>query len=578
MNFQNIRTTFHCEIQILTPVHIGNGEKFINNFDFLCEGNKGRVFDHKRLFAIVEQLGGNDITSFTAAIEDGQLANWLRNNNVNINEAVVHSFNWPGHNAPRDINRQIRDGLGHPIIPGSSLKGVFRTAILAQLVDNDQTNPVYKVLENLKKQKDVNLKFADSTLCSNLLGKNANVNLMRSLTVADFTFTPLDVQIQAANVTRLTCDTSFVRKHWNIWMEKLNRGATATGQISFDDFLIAQANGKESFNFKADLTLTWLIEALRKRTDNTIDSELNFLRNKNGDSIDDMRIFYTKLKQDHQGLQDNEAIVQFAWGSGWKGMTGELIVPELLTYEVREKLRLAPKYLQFPFPKSRRVAVTGDAALPMGWIRLKFTSKEEIRRAEAIKVQEDKQALQIKLNQEQQQKEEQEVWGRMSELERCVAIIRGDEIASSQATGQDPVSSCWKKLETGLPEDQKVLAQAFRDMWINDPKTWTRNQCTPAQWEKVKLIKAILEPMQKETELSSEDQAAIEKVKAITNWSKDLLTSLNAAKLPLAALKALQERMKNEWDCAENRAKPDKKQAWRQIKQLIQQAQKTGYI
>jgi CRISPR-associated protein Csm5 len=578
MNFQNIRTTFHCEIQILTPVHIGNGEKYVNNFDFICEGNKGRIFDHKRLFTMVEQLDRNQIVSFTTAIEEARLSSWLKNNHVNIKEALIHSFNWSGTHAPNDINRQIRDGLGHPIIPGSSLKGVFRTAILSKLANDDQTNTINNALVKLMKQDKVNFKFADSSLTSDLLGKNANVNLMRALSVADFTFAPGDVQIQEAYVTSLTNDTKFSRKSKprSIWLEKLNQGASAIGQISFDDFLMTK--GKEPFHFKSDLTFAWLVEALRNRTTRTLDSELDFLRDKTGDGIIGIKEFYEKLAKDQMNLPENEAIVQFAWGSGWKGMTGELVGPERLTNEVRNKLKLATNRLNSPYPKTRRVAITENAALPMGWIRLKFTSKEEIRRAETIKVQEEKQAQLIKLNQEQQQREEQEVWGRMSEIEQCVAIIRGEAIARSQATGQNPVSSCWKKLETGLPEDQKVLAQAFRDMWINDPKTWARNQCTPAQWEKVKLIKAILEPMQKETELSSEDQAAIEKVKAITNWNKDLLTSLNAAELPLAALKALQERMKTEWDCAENRAKPDKKQAWRQIKQLIQQAQKIGYI
>lgn len=492
MNFQNIRTAFHCEMQILTPVHIGNGEKYVNNFDFLCEGNRTRVFDHKRLFAMVEQLDGSHIESFAAALEDGQLTHWLRSNNININEAVVHSFSFPAHNEPRDINRHIRDGFGRPIIPGSSLKGVFRTAILARLAEEDQTNPMSQVLEKLKKQEKVNVKFADSTMCANLLGKDAKMNLMRSLTVADFTFFPKDVQVQNAYVTRLTNNTRFVRKPWNIWIEKLNQSATATGQISFDDFLIAQARGKETFNFKADLTLAWLLEALRKRTNKTLDSELNFLRNKTGDGIDDMKQFYAKLKQDHQNLPENEAIVQFAWGSGWKGMTGELLAPELLTNEVRNKLKLANKYLNFPFPKSRRVAVTGDSALPMGWIRLKLTSKGEMRRAGAIKVQEEKRAQQIKIEQEQQQKNEREIWEKMSEVEQCIAIIRGNSIAKSQAAGQDPDATCWKRIETASPEEQKNLAQAFKEKWIADPKKWTKKECSKKQWEKVQKVKTIL--------------------------------------------------------------------------------------
>jgi CRISPR type III-A-associated RAMP protein Csm5 len=566
MEFQAIRTAFHCEVQLLSPVHIGNGEKYVNNFDFICENNKGRIFDHKRLFTLVERLDRDQITSFTTAIEDANLSNWLRSNHVNLNGAVIHSFNWSNH-PPNYINRQIRDGLGRPIIPGSSLKGAFRTAILSRLVNDDQNNPINKAIETLlKNQGKVKLEYADSSLTSGLLGKNANVNLMRSLSVADFTFAPRDVQIQEAYVTSLTSGTKFSRKTWSIWLEKLNQGATATGQISFDDFLMAK--GKEPFHFKADLTLAWLVEALRNRTARALDSELDFLRDKTGDGIMGIKEFYEKLAKDQMNLPENETIVQFAWGSGWKGMTGELIGPQLLTNEVRNKLRLATNRLNAPFPKTRRVAITGNAALPMGWFRLKFTSKEEIRRAEAIKVQEEKLAQQVKLEREARQREQQEIWEKMSELERCLAIIRGDEIACSQATGQNPVSSCWKRLKKRLPDDQKILAQAFRDMWINDPKTWARNQCTPAQWEKVKLLKAILEPAQEEPVLSPGEQADIERIEKLVDWGAWKNARIPMESITLPASTKLKEKF-TLWKIKAVRG--EKKDAWKALEKRIRE-------
>jgi len=160
---------------------------------------------------------------------------------------------------------------------------------------------------------------------------------------------------------------------------------------------------------------------------------------------------------------------------------------------------------------------------------------------------------------------ERQTLAAMSSADRIVYLIQKPD--SSEAFLDDQVNQLTQLQE----EEQEQVAARIRIHWEAENK-WTRRQCSDAQWERVKKVRAILEPPQKEVEFTPEEQAAIEKVKS-SSWSGDLLTSLNAAALPLVALKALQERMKNEWGCAEKRAKKDKEQAWKQIRQLIQQAQ-----
>ncbi len=47
-------------------------------------------------------------------------------------------------------------------------------------------------------------------------------------------------------------------------------------------------------------------------------------------------------------------------------------------------MRLAPqkKYLEFPFPKSRRLVTVNGKHLPMGWARLSFTPKADLEKQE----------------------------------------------------------------------------------------------------------------------------------------------------------------------------------------------------
>jgi CRISPR type III-B/RAMP module RAMP protein Cmr6 len=68
-----------------------------------------------------------------------------------------------------------------------------------------------------------------------------------------------------------------------------------------------------------------------------------------------------------------------------------------------------------------------------------------------------------------------------------------------------------------------------------------------------------------------EEQAAVERIKAIDGFSGDLMQKIEAELLPLSALLRLRERMKNEWDCDGRNVKPAKKKAWKQVKSLINQ-------
>ncbi|MBK8536340.1 MAG: hypothetical protein IPL59_15150 [Candidatus Competibacteraceae bacterium] len=59
--------------------------------------------------------------------------------------------------------------------------------------------------------------------------------------------------------------------------------------------------------------------------------------------------------------------MRLAWGSGWRGMTGDGLAESEMAV-MREAYRLGRPGL--PFPKTRRLAVQGSPCLPLGWVRL----------------------------------------------------------------------------------------------------------------------------------------------------------------------------------------------------------------
>lgn len=495
MEFSDIRTAYQCELTTVSPVHTGSGDKYLKNFDFLHEDRMIKVFDRNKLFSIVEKGGEKLINSYTVAIEDGLIPAWFKENKINVNEILVHSFQ--AERAPRDISIQLRDGTGHPMIAGSSLKGAIRTAILARLVKEDGTNPIKNAVNrHLNSNGKINFKFADQQITNNLLGKDAKLNLMRGLTVGDFHYEQGNLELQQIWITRLTSPDNFTGK-FPVTIEQLKSSSMTTGLISFDDFLGTKATeGGEAhsyFNFPVKLDKEWVMQAILDKTRKTIDSELEFLNGKRGNSINELREFYNDLRKQVDGLKDDEVILQLGWGSGWRGMTGQLLEPENLTRNLRKKLKLAPddKYLGFPFPKSRKTVNLDGSVMSMGWVKLKFTPvaviKEQQREA-ALKLEAEK-------NEADRLKNEKDDWDKLPQEEKDLSCVLQTETALKFALpdSKNPGQTIWKRfLDMDDGDAKEKLAQVFMDRWKAENK-WKKKQCSKKQMEKVREIKKILE-------------------------------------------------------------------------------------
>jgi CRISPR type III-A-associated RAMP protein Csm5 len=383
---RSIRTSFHCTVTAETPLHIGSGEILKRGFDFLSEKGNIRVISHAKLFQRLQEFGTENIIPFMKAIEDERPLVWLQDNGVSLDDIEAHSpMPWP--ETPNEIRAQIRDGRGNPLVPGSSLKGSLRTVVLKQLSKENSKKVVNNSINSIKRKKSVQLKTADQEICARLLGEDPKTNLMRTLSVGDFTFAPEHIGLQNVVISRLVSKTSMerMRKHGQpiqITVEKIKKEAVSRGRISFDTFLYArdEKTKKICLGFNAELDLDWLVEAIRDLTKDFIADELDFLADKNGTYINDLGKFYNDLQKKLEGLKRNEVLLHLGWGIGWRGMTGELIDNSDLSadgHQVRKKLKLAIKHLGFPFPKNRRLAVSGDYIQPMGWVRLTFLPLEK---------------------------------------------------------------------------------------------------------------------------------------------------------------------------------------------------------
>lgn len=117
---------FRFVFRVCTPIHIGSGQRYVSEYDFRVEDRPQaklvRVIDINRA---LERITEAELTRFG----DGKIASHLSPavaKEMTLAELPVFGTRSVG----KEILGAIRDGHGRLYIPGSSLKGWFRSALL----------------------------------------------------------------------------------------------------------------------------------------------------------------------------------------------------------------------------------------------------------------------------------------------------------------------------------------------------------------------------------------------------------------------------------------------------------------
>lgn len=121
-------------ITCLSPVHIGT-EQQLSKFDGTYHNGRWYVVDLDKVFA--RGIDGNDLAQAMSAT-GFSWAEWLQGRRIPAEEVALYSLPCPQD--PKEV--YIREGMKNvylqPYIPGSTLKGAIRTAILWYLLRRDQ--------------------------------------------------------------------------------------------------------------------------------------------------------------------------------------------------------------------------------------------------------------------------------------------------------------------------------------------------------------------------------------------------------------------------------------------------------
>lgn len=373
-------------IEILSPLHIGSGDEY-GVFDGAYQNGRWYLIDIEKVL----QRSREDPTNLANAMmaRDFNWADWLqRHNNITPQEVAVRSVACHQNPAQTKIRACIRDPFGRPYIPGSTLKGAIRTAILEWLVLGLDINERKKLAEKavqcdehgkLPSREWVGREVLERKLLIGRCrgGNESNYDLLRALHVADSEpLAPEQVEIGLAWVYTLSGNRLVQKRAGNeeykMFLEWLPTGIQTRLTITLDKGLL-QGHAKADLGFRNEQVdaMRQFKDACNERADSLIESERRFYEKY---ELDTIARFYQELQNRLSQIEAQGGfMLNIGWGGGWETKT----VTNPLTEDLDEEFKRICQIYRLGkqnadvFPKTRRVAFRNNQPYaPLGWVAL----------------------------------------------------------------------------------------------------------------------------------------------------------------------------------------------------------------
>jgi len=386
-------------LKTLSPVHIGGRTQELTPLEAVVFAGRCYVIDEYKLGRVL--LAQNKLDSISHEINrqgprfnlEGFIRGLKLLNQGFLEESSSYSCSTSISSTPRRLRPFVRDAYNCPFIPGSSIKGVLRTAILYGILKKMRDeNPEefqrrlpgvvarklqeFDNAEEWKKYKpwfkdNIKRNMAGSIEQGLLQGFDLPVpgslsrrgptgqqrDIMRAIKVSDSNPLNKDVlSLVEVKVLSLTGKNEIYLKT-PIYVEVIPPGTELEFSITLDESILGdfkkKAQGPLPFNSLEDV-----ISKLNSFTTDLWGFEKGFWDGVSGLGKLEMSNFY----------QNKPAGMRLGWGSGLSGASLLLLLPEEQRRELRDAL-FEPRE-QFEFPKSRRAVMDGDTPRwPLGWVK-----------------------------------------------------------------------------------------------------------------------------------------------------------------------------------------------------------------
>lgn len=337
-----MNTTYKLQLETLSPIHIGAGQEkyWQKGLDYYYKGRKVYILNQKK---ILLSLSPQERSNFNAKVSTGKGGEFL---NLFFSNKDPHDFSdfvYESSIAPQDdIRTHIRNGMGQPYIPGSSLKGAIRSAIFNHILKKERMSlKKYDDREGGERFKKPN------ELEKDVFGDITN-NLMHFIQVSDIIIPQEYLCVQHAKTFNLYNDKGDWQGGWKHALRgDTNSEFKRTGfvfsyecigpeveistplTVSFDTDLLKlkslkNSNPKFVSLFQYDDPISKLFDLLNKHTVAYLKQEMEFFNNY-PDSSEGGKAIVGFLQFILNELEDLKSgcIFRFGHGIGFHSITGD---------------------------------------------------------------------------------------------------------------------------------------------------------------------------------------------------------------------------------------------------------------
>lgn len=592
--------TIYFRITTAAPLHIGCDEVYEPTSFVIDTKTKELVGFATATF--LEQLDSDALGKFSAICKKGTIvsllellkfmrsqANLAEGQRISVPAAFIEHYestlNLPPQNertVGQELNSfQIKRTAFDPLtdnayIPGSTIKGAIRTAVL-----NMRHKQSPRPAKDYSKMRPYDVAREAKTLEKNIVNGSFDTDPFRLLKVSDFF--PVNDAARAI-VYAVDKKKKLSEKEAPVLyqiLETVESGAEFIGSIT-----ILALPGRGA-GITAPLSLDEITMAI-----------LNFYGSEK--QREDLELKNISVQPAALVLNGTSLPLRIGRHSGAECVTVEGHRTILVSPPGKDPKRHEKRATTVWLAAETKKPTTNQGLKPFGWVRFEQLAIEEgqrLKREAELKKSAALEGLQKKIaarkkyeegireKQAAQQQKEAEEAARLAvaaaEKETAAELERQALAAMSEAeryaytiqkvgTPDDEITKIYKKLDELDPEDQKTIAAALKYCWESTGK-WSRNQCSPAQWKKVKKVKSFLITESMTNLFTPEEQAAVELIGKLADWNAWKNAKIAMEALPFPALKKLREKF-TIWKIKDG--KGEKPATWEKAKKLIRQMTK----
>lgn len=368
--------TYECDLKVLSPVYIGSGNDY-GASEYISQMTQFKGKSKKIKLPTFKRI---NLSKYYSSLDDDKKDEFIANlSNSNFDLESFDSkisnkyrkylvFNKCDESLkPKKIEENIKS-LNKAYIPGSSIKGAIKTAILYNSLD---FNDIKWFMGKFDKRNNSDSRIINS-IFSSRSGNAAQSSLMKFLRISDSTSAK---KVSVYDVFSVMAETPFSNKKYSrgkrvviTYLETIDKGNNLKFNLSTNfNKQIYRTLGLNDKEYLIDLD--YIKKSIYKFSKEYISHELEFAEEY---EISYLLKFYKK--QEKHNTPD-KPLLKIGGGSGFLATTIGLKIKGYdesngTTFFENVRKSARGKSHDYCFPKSRKVTFKGG--YPLGWVQLAF--------------------------------------------------------------------------------------------------------------------------------------------------------------------------------------------------------------